>query len=235
MSGRPRSPHDVILEQNALMEQEMYKRSGGGQNGTASDSFEPVVDEVPLLEELGINFQEIWAKSLFVLNPFRRKVNRGISSQDYQQNGGSVHDLLDDNDLAGPLIICLALGTVLLLTGKVHFGYIYGVGSLGCLSIYILLNLIHHNQVELQRTASILGYGLLPMVLLGIAKSLLPLVVHSRTWSLVALALGIIIVVWSTMSATSMFMTTLRMYHHKWILAYPILLVYTTFALITVF
>ena len=34
--------------------------------------------------------------------------------------------ILDDTDLAGPLCFCLLLGACLLLSGKVHFGYIYG-------------------------------------------------------------------------------------------------------------
>lgn len=237
---RPRSPFDV-LEQHSSSMSSSGAAAAAAATADSGDSYEPVVDEVPLLEELGINFREIWVKSLFVLNPFRRRLNKGISSQSYQQQqqqqqrGSTTHDLLDDKDLAGPLIFCLALGTVLLLSGKVHFGYIYGVGTLGCLSIYLLLNLIHQRSVEMQRTASILGYGLLPMVILAIAKTVVPLVVHSRTWSVVALVLGFVVVVWSTMSATSMFVTTLRMHHHKWILAYPILLVYITFALITVF
>ncbi len=78
--------------------------SSGGGSGSVFD------DEPPLLEELGINFKDIWSKTLAVSIPFRAMP--------------TVHE--EDADLAGPLVFCLLLGTCLLLTGKVHFGYIYG-------------------------------------------------------------------------------------------------------------
>ncbi|RUP12160.1 hypothetical protein BC936DRAFT_139838 [Jimgerdemannia flammicorona] len=54
-------------------------------------------DEPPLLEELGINFLHIKSKSLSVLNPLR-PVDRHI---------------MDDTDLAGPLLFCLLFGVFL--------------------------------------------------------------------------------------------------------------------------
>ena len=51
-------------------------------------------------------------------------------------------DLMADADLAGPLVFCLCLGSTLLLSGKVHFGAIYGYGGSSCVSVYILLNLL---------------------------------------------------------------------------------------------
>lgn len=43
----------------------------------------------------------------------------------------SNKEILDDADLAGPLMIAILLGTVLLFQGKVQFGYIYGYGLTG--------------------------------------------------------------------------------------------------------
>ena len=56
-------------------------------------------DEPPLLEELGINFDHITKKTFAVLNPF------------------TVTDasIVNETDLTGPLIFCLALGGTLLL------------------------------------------------------------------------------------------------------------------------
>lgn len=65
-------------------------------NDTYSGGFE---DEPPLLEELGINFDHISKKTLAVLNPFTN----------------SDPSIVNETDLAGPLVFCLALGGTLLL------------------------------------------------------------------------------------------------------------------------
>ena len=57
-----------------------------------------------------------------------------------------------------------------LQAGKVHFGYIYGVGLLGCVSMYALLNLMSVNGVSAVCVMSVLGYCLLPMVLLSVVS-----------------------------------------------------------------
>ncbi|NXY48417.1 YIPF7 protein, partial [Ceuthmochares aereus] len=58
-------------------------------------------EEPPLLEELGINFEHIWQKTLTVLNPMKPA-------------DGSI---MNETDLAGPMVFCLALGATLLLVG----------------------------------------------------------------------------------------------------------------------
>jgi len=45
-------------------------------------------------------------------------------------------EVVDDADLAGPLLVAILFGTILLLRGKVQFGYIYGFGLTGCLGIF---------------------------------------------------------------------------------------------------
>lgn len=104
-------------------------------------------------KELGINFEHIRTKSLSVLNPLKR-----IDSH-----------IMDDTDLAGPLFFALMMGVFLLLvslsafifllcltlsfffvmqTGKLHFGYIYGMGGLGCVAMYIILNLMCEQGID---------------------------------------------------------------------------------------
>lgn len=51
--------------------------------------------------------------------------------------------------------------------GKVHFNYIYGLGLLGCLGMYILLSLMTPDGVAPTCVVSILGYCLLPMCALS--------------------------------------------------------------------
>jgi hypothetical protein len=54
-----------------------------------------------------------------------------------------------------------------LQSGKVHFSYIYGIGVMGCLAIYALLSLMAVSGVTLGTVVSVLGYCLLPMVVLS--------------------------------------------------------------------
>lgn len=61
------------------------------------------------------------------------------------------------------LILC----HLVLQHGKIHFGYIYGIGVLGCLGMYSLLSLMSAQGVSMGCVVSVLGYCLLPMVLLS--------------------------------------------------------------------
>ncbi|RGB41091.1 hypothetical protein C1646_686126 [Rhizophagus diaphanus] len=170
-------------------------------------------EEPPLLEELGINFRHIKSKSLAVLNPLKT-VDKNI---------------MDDTDLAGPLLFCLIFGVSLLLTGKIHFGYIYGVALLGWASIYVILNLMSESGVDGYRIASVLGYCLLPLVLLSCVGVVFPL---SGPIGLIASSLAIS---WCTYSSSTMFVTVLQMSEQRILVAYPVGLLYVCFALMTIF
>ena len=71
-------------------------QSGGWWTAFGTGGFD---GEPPLLEELGVNFGHIQAKSLTVLNPLRAVDNR----------------IMDDADLAGPFMFFACFGIVLLL------------------------------------------------------------------------------------------------------------------------
>lgn len=49
---------------------------------------------------------------------------------------------MDDSDLAGPLFFFLLYGTFLLLSGRVHFGYIYGLAVFGSCLLHGILSLM---------------------------------------------------------------------------------------------
>ncbi|KAI8905277.1 hypothetical protein PhCBS80983_g04787 [Powellomyces hirtus] len=171
-------------------------------------------DEPPLLEELGINFGHIKKKGMTVLNPL----------------GAVDKNIMDDTDLAGPILFCLAFGGFLLLSGKIHFGYVYGVAMMGCASVYVILNLMSESGIDGYRTASVLGYCLLPMVLLSSIATLLQLSGH-----VVGLILSVLSVMWCTYSASAMFTTVLSMNEQRLLVAYPVGLLYSAFALLAVF
>uniref|UniRef100_F6HTL2 Uncharacterized protein n=1 Tax=Vitis vinifera TaxID=29760 RepID=F6HTL2_VITVI len=66
-------------------------------------------DESSLLEELGINNQQIWSKMVLIFNPFRVNPN-----------------LHKDTDLSGPFLLLMSFGLFQLLTEKIHLGIILG-------------------------------------------------------------------------------------------------------------
>ncbi|GBE80990.1 Yip1-domain-containing protein [Sparassis latifolia] len=184
--------------------------AGGWWTAFGTGGFE---GEPPLLEELGINFSHIRAKSLAVLNPLRRVDER----------------IMDDADLAGPLLFIICFGTFLLFSGKPQFGYIYGVGLLGSASIYVLLNLMSEIPIDAFRVVSVLGYCLLPMVGVGAVSVMVTL---DGTLGYLLSTLSIL---WCTYAASAIFVAVLRMSDQRFLVAYPVGLLYGCFALLSVF
>lgn len=171
--------------------------------------------EPPLLEELGINFNHIKGKTLAVLNPIQKDISP---------------DIMTDLDLAGPILFVLLFGTLLLLAGKVQFGYIYGVGLFGVVSLHYLFKLMSLDvQIDLTRSASIIGYCLLPLVLLCAVGLVLLLD------SMLGYVLSVILVFWCTYSASGLFVTVLRLHNVRPLIAYPLCLFYFVFALMAIF
>eukprot|EP00898_Chlorokybus_atmophyticus_P009228 jgi/Chlat1/935/Chrsp108S01427 len=173
-------------------------------------------DEAPLLEELGINFSQIYRRTKAVLHPLKMEPH-----------------LMEDGDLSGPLMFCLLFGACQLLLGKLHFGYILGWGVLGSLLIYALFNLLagQGSGVDLYRCTSVAGYCLLPMALFSSITALVPFV---RGWFSVALAA--FMVGWSSRSASLLLVSLVPSSRdQRWLIAYPCALVYTAFALLTLF
>eukprot|EP00188_Purpureofilum_apyrenoidigerum_P001987 Plantae.Rhodophyta-Purpureofilum_apyrenoidigerum.ctg21659.p1 GENE.Plantae.Rhodophyta-Purpureofilum_apyrenoidigerum.ctg21659~~Plantae.Rhodophyta-Purpureofilum_apyrenoidigerum.ctg21659.p1 ORF type:complete len:227 (-),score=38.71 Plantae.Rhodophyta-Purpureofilum_apyrenoidigerum.ctg21659:228-908(-) len=179
---------------------------------SAPTSFE---DEPPLLEELGINIDHILRKAKMVINPFTR----------YSA------DFADEADMSGPLAFCLLLGTFLLLSGGVRFGVIYGYATVGCVSMYLIFNFMCETQIDLYRSTSILGYALLPMVFLA----LIAIFVDLKKRGILGISIGAVFIVWCTNTAANIFTACLRMKDQFWLVAYPLALLYTSFALITIF
>lgn len=193
---------------------------------TRGYSFEP-----SLLEELGINFNHIIAKTKFVLAP--------ISSQ------GLSKDANGDSDLAGPLIFCLLFGMLLLSAGKVHFGYIYGVALFGSLSLHMLLKFMGDGSYKISqsqagspqpnsgfsylKSASILGYAFLPLCFLA------ALGVFVSLDNMFGYIVGLLAVFWSTWSSSGLVTASLDLHNVRILIAYPLLIFYSVFALMAIF
>ena len=190
-------------------------------------------DEVSLMEELGINFGQIWNNT---------KKSILMKNKDHHQGN-------DEVDLAGPLFFVILFGALLYFySGRLHFGYIYGVGMFGTVSIHVLLKLIsndhnkaaHNASSELKdsqavqglymlQTCSILGYSFLPLCIL----SSIAMFMNLNT------TLGILIstfsVVWCAISSSGQFTKSLNVHNVRLLVAYPLFIFYSVFASMMVF
>ncbi|OII72289.1 Yip1p like integral membrane protein [Cryptosporidium ubiquitum] len=197
------------------------------QQGGSEDDYDDILNEPPLLEELGIDPANI-ARYLKCVIMFK-------SIKEY--TGGNFGMKGDENmnhqiewDMAGPILLIGCLGFFLLLAGKIHFGYIYGIGILSCIGTYILLNIMSSSQsIDLYTTMSILGYSLLPIVILAGISVIFSL----RTK--VGIILAIFFNMWSTITASRFFEYTVSLKHQRYLIAYPIALLYASFTIVTIF
>ncbi|KAJ5480967.1 hypothetical protein N7539_006861 [Penicillium diatomitis] len=212
--------------------------------------------EPPLLEELGVNFEHIRTKTLTVLNPFA-SIDR---------------HLMDDSDLYGALLYIVLYGTFLLFSGKVFYGYIYGVAVFGTIALHLILSLMspaldtvsaanaadptanyspHHKPsisgvssasgvggsaaghfsatLTFPRSASVLGYCFLPLVLTALVGILIPMDTLFG-YLLTTAAVG-----WCTYSSSGMFCAVARMSGMRGLVAYPLALFYVVFGIMGIF
>ena len=98
--------------------------------------------------------------------------------------------------------------------------------------MYALLNLMSppETPITVLCTASVLGYSLLPMVLLAGVSVLFSLNSGVVGFILVGLTVG-----WCSISASKLFVTALQLNKQQALIIYPCALLYGVFALLTVF
>jgi hypothetical protein len=166
--------------------------------------------------------------------------------------------IMDDSDLAGPILFFLLFGTFLLFSGKVHFGYIYGLALLGSTSLHLILSMmsppldpsqsanIHQDHpghtssstpgsshlsstLTFPRSASVLGYCLLPLVLTSLIGIALPMD------GMLGYVLTSLAIAWCTYSASGMFCAVGRMSSMRGLVAYPLALFYGCFGIMGIF
>jgi hypothetical protein len=189
---------------------------GGGLVLSPAD-LEDYTSEPPLLEELGISFAHVSTKLKAVM-----LLHKPVPL-----------NILQDSDLAGPLVVSAGLAFFLLLQGKLVLGYIYGFGMMGTLALFTLLSLMQKKEVppiDLSRTFSVMGYSLLPIVTLAAFNVLVQIKIMS-----IGIALAAMAILWSTVAATRIFEAALAMSEQRYLVAYPVLLFYACFALMAIF
>lgn len=178
---------------------------------------------------------------------------------------------MDDSDLYGALLYIVLYGTFLLLSGKVFYGYIYGVAVFGTVALHLILSLmspaldttsaaavaaanaaadptnydphmkpppgvddpgaIGHFSATLTfpRSASVLGYCFLPLVMTSLMGILLPMDTLFG-YLLTTAAVG-----WCTYSSSGMFCAVARMRGMRGLVAYPLALFYVVFGIMGIF
>jgi hypothetical protein len=152
-----------------------YREQTGLRTGwLAAFSAEGYDNEPSLREELGVDFGHMQAKTLAVLNPFS-PIER-------------LEHVMNDSDLAGPLLFVVLFGAFLLCSGSVHFGYVYGLALMGSTMLYMILSLmtpdtpagypgadVSPSGLTFTQNASVLGYCFLPLVLTSLIGVVMPL------------------------------------------------------------
>lgn len=196
--------------------------------------------------ELGINFSHIRAKSMTVLNPLRRVDDR----------------IMDDADLAGPLLFFFCFGVLLLLVSLLcHFNDASHLVSIVWeASVWIHLRLwIAWFHLHIHVTKPHVGkwYRCIPR---SICARLL-LIANGRCWGhqrgrysrvrhlpfysrssssprysgILGYVLSLLSIIWCTFSASGIFVAVLRMSDQRLLVAYPVALLYGCFGLLSVF
>jgi hypothetical protein len=200
---------NIDLSKNAYEENDSKDNNNKEQNNNNEEDEE----ELPLLEELGINPQNIKNKIIGVIT--LKRIDKKF---------------LEDSDMAGPLLIFLLFAFSLVLQYKINFGYIYGISLFGSILLFLLLNLMSKNNgIILYNTISVLGYCLIPIVLLSF------LAVFLDMKNILGGVLSIVAIVLSSLNASRFFEIGLEMYSQRWLIFYPVALFYTCFVLVTIY
>lgn len=184
---------------------------------TGTDEF----DEPPLLEELEIYPDRILEKVLAVLNPLR---GHGLTDD--------AEYLTKESDLVGPICFGLILAASLFLAAKnAHFGYIYGISMITSILMYCLLTLMSSTSgtYTLSTVGSILGYCLIPIVGLSVTG------IFFNLSGPIGLIAAIIAVLWSSISASRLFVAVSGDKQQQPLIAYPCMLIYGIFTLLVLF
>lgn len=179
-------------------------------------------NEPPLLEELEIYPERILHKSLLILNPFH--VDDAFDKST---------DLIQESDLAGPIVFCLLFGVFLFVAGnKVHFGYIYGLSMISVCGMYALLLTMTDGVgrlLTLARVASALGYGVLPIVWLSMFSIFVSL---NSTFGI---SVALLCITLGTLGSSRMLCLLANNSGLRLLIAYPCALVYIAFTFLVLF
>jgi len=213
-SKNKRKKTDEGLSENIDLSKNAYDDNNSNENNNEkNNNDENEEEELPLLEELGINPQNIKNKIIGVIT--LKRIDKKF---------------LEESDMAGPLLIFLLFAFSLVLQYKINFGYIYGISLFGSILLFLLLNLMSKNNgIILYNTISVLGYCLIPIVLLSFIAVFLDMK------NVLGGILCVVAIVLSSLNASRFFEIGLEMHSQRWLIFYPVALFYTCFVLVTIY
>lgn len=168
---------------------------------------------------------------------------------------------MDDSDIIGPLIFLVCFGFLLALSGKLHFGYVYGLSLMGSTSLHFIISLMTPSGDDDPADAAPVPSGATPYgappganhqhelsATLTWSRSasvlgycLIPLLVTSVVGVFMPMdtPLGIVLtsaaIMWSTYSASGMFCAVGRLRSMRGLVAYPLALFYVGFGIMSIF
>lgn len=167
---------------------------------------------------------------------------------------------MDDSDIIGPLIFLVCFGFLLALSGKLHFGYVYGLSLMGSTSLHFIISLMTPTGDDDPADAAPVPSGATPYgappganqhelsATLTWSRSasvlgycLIPLLVTSVVGVFMPMdtPLGIVLtsaaIMWSTYSASGMFCAVGRLRSMRGLVAYPLALFYVGFGIMSIF
>lgn len=191
-------------------------------NSVGAGEYGSFDEDAPLLEELGIDVPAILHRIKAILT-FRFAASDAESL-----------------DLGGPIIFMSIFAMAHLLVGKLHFGYILGWMVVGSILLWFILSSIasgsndgdpvEGTHLDLYSCCSIVGYSLLPLVMHALLSLLFP------RRSIVTFTIAVLAVLWATGTASKLFILRSRPLRGKTVVvAYPCMLMYTAFALLTLY
>ncbi|KAK9289402.1 hypothetical protein L1049_007557 [Liquidambar formosana] len=172
-------------------------------------------DEEPLLDELGIYPDQIWRKTVSILNPLRLNP-----------------DVHDDSDLSGPVLYYILFGFFQLLAGKIQFGAILGWIVIFSLFMYVVFNMLadRTGNLDLHRCTSVVGYSMLPVVIFSAISLFVP------RGGMVGFALAAFFVMWATRVCARLLIALAGGGdEHLGLIAYACFLIYTLFSMLVMF
>lgn len=201
-------PQNIDLTQNAYDDKPTDNSSNDKPLNNDNDD-----EDIPLLEDLGINLQNIKKKIISILTIHR------IDKK-----------FLQESDLAGPFFIFVIFAFSLILQKKTCFGSLYGISVFGSVLLFLLMNLMSkRSSILLYDTISVLGYCLIPVVILSFIAVFLVMK------GLIGGILCFFVIIMASISATRFFEIALDMSEQKWLIFYPVSLFYTCFVLVSIF
>ncbi|OAG29473.1 hypothetical protein NEDG_00606 [Nematocida displodere] len=160
----------------------------------------------PLLEDLGIDFSAIKRNSMKV-----------FFSKEAQFS----------NDFVGPLLFLALFGLLMVIRGRVYFGYLYYLAIISSVFIYALTLLMTNAEIDLG-VVTILGYAFIPVLIFSFTTIALPVSKGLK------IALGMLFAFWSTYISATEVTSRYNLQNKFLLLAYPMVLVYICFIIISI-